>query len=112
VVGAAMELRARFGTWKAAKSVALPSVGGFQERRTIAEGPSLRSGCEWKPLIELVFSSLGAGRRRRGSAHSIATVVEVESGRVGESASEGQLLRGKVGPDLHVGSATRAAPGG
>jgi hypothetical protein len=46
VVGAAMELRARFGTWKAAKSVALPSLGGFQERRTIAEGPILRSGCE------------------------------------------------------------------
>ena len=35
----------------------------------------------------------------------------MRSGRVGQSASEGQLLRGKVGPDVHVGSATRAAPG-
>ena len=79
MVGAAMELRARLGTWKAAKSVALASVGGFQERQTIAEGPLLQPGCEWKPLIESVFSGLGAGRRRRGSAHSIATAVEGES---------------------------------
>jgi hypothetical protein len=35
-----------------------------------------------------------------------------ESGRVGKFASEGELLRGKVGPDAHVGSAMWAAPGG
>jgi hypothetical protein len=35
----------------------------------------------------------------------------MESGRVGQSASKGQLLRSKVGPDVHVGSATWAAPG-
>jgi hypothetical protein len=38
--------------------------------------------------------------------------METESGRVGQFASEGQLLRGKVGADVHVGSTTRAAPGG
>jgi hypothetical protein len=36
----------------------------------------------------------------------------LESGRVGQFASEGELLRGKVGPDAHVGSAMWAAPGG
>src|ERR1035438_7436157 len=38
--------------------------------------------------------------------------MALESGRVGQFASEGELLRGKVGPDAHVGSAVRAAPGG
>jgi hypothetical protein len=33
-----------------------------------------------------------------------------ESGRVGQLASKSQLVRGKVGPDLHVGSAAWAAP--
>src|ERR1700685_622850 len=38
--------------------------------------------------------------------------MALESGRVGQFASEGELLRGKVGPDAHVGSAVWAAPGG
>ena len=38
--------------------------------------------------------------------------MALESGRVGELASEGELLRGKVGPDAHVGSAVWAAPSG
>jgi hypothetical protein len=38
--------------------------------------------------------------------------MALESGRVGQFASEGELLRGKVGPDAHVGSAVWAAPSG
>lgn len=38
--------------------------------------------------------------------------MEQESGGIGQLTSKRQLLRGEVGPDVHVGSAAWAAPDG
>jgi hypothetical protein len=68
VVGAAMELRARLGEGRAAKS-AVTRVGiGCSGRWPPAEGPVLRSASALKSVIELRFLLSDADRRRRGRA--------------------------------------------
>jgi hypothetical protein len=112
VVGAAMELEAGLGIgerveecgsgrWERVQcEVGIDGRGKFATCMLAGIGDKAvvsRLGRRWAKTCRRTFES---------------DWMAAESGRVGQFASESQLLRSKVGPDVHVGAATWAAPGG
>src|ERR1700677_3062456 len=107
-----MELRARFGTVERGeesgnegRETLLCAVGmGGRDNSALCAHP----GTAEKEVI-LWFERSCA----RTCRHTFASRwIGSGSRGVGQFASEGQLMCGKVGADGHVCSATRAAPGG
>ena len=111
VVGAAMEIGVREGV---VENTERCGSGDWNRRVYEESSDGERKFCyclQTGTAYRLAFSWL-ARRWARTCRHTCESAwLAVESGRVGQFASEGQLLRSEVGADPHVGSATRAAPG-
>ena len=112
MVGVAMELRARLGFGEGRDESGSGSRSGVRCEVDVCErgnfATCMQPGMRDRTVV------LPAGHRSAKTCwHTFESDWRVVgSGRIGQFASEGQLLRGKVGADVHVGSATWAAPGG
>ena len=112
VVGAAMEFGAREGIVEDREGCGSGRLeAGVIPRKVVTERENLCTACRREQIIELAFSWLGRRCAKTCGHTSERDWMSMGSGRIGQFASEGQLLRGEVGADVHVGSATRAGPG-